>query len=172
MSNSIFQSPVYVNADILPVFTEGQSVINIAITGTISAGSLMPQVSNDGVFWQPMDTINQNSPSAISINSAGTYIATVSGWTQFRLLPSSDFSASCTTQYSVLPDLIVTEIVNPISISSIAPNWAAGTYAANSIVIYNGTFWSNTLSTSGVPGVSGWNNYTTLAAILTFILSN
>jgi hypothetical protein len=172
MINAIFQSPIYTNGDIFPVLINGQRTINVSIIGTISAGYLTPQVSSDGIFWESIDTIAQNIPSEITLNQAGTYIIDVDGWAQFQLVASADFSASCTTQYFILPYPILTKIINPISISSIAPNWVAGTYAANSIVIYNGTFWSNTLSTSGVPGVSGWNNYTTLADLLTFILSN
>lgn len=34
--------------------------------------------------------------------------------------------------------------------------WSAGTYAANNLVTYNGTYYVNTASTSATPGNSPW----------------
>lgn len=44
------------------------------------------------------------------------------------------------------------------------PIWAAGTYAADKCVYYNGAYYKASTSTSGVPGVSGWTLITDILA--------
>jgi hypothetical protein len=151
----------------------GQPTVSINVLGNITTGSLTPQVSDDDVNWFDVVILAADGSDISSVLVPGLYRGDVNGFQNFRLQPTSDFvGAYCTVQYFAYPTPLLTKIVNATDLSLLAPTWVAGTYPANSVVLYSGSFWSNTTSTSGVPGVSGWNNYATIGDLITFILSS
>lgn len=152
----------------------GYPTVCVTIAGTISAGNFQAQAYGAGDSPAPVNipAIAPDGSIVSTIGAAGTYRFDVNGYNAFELVPSNDFSGNAVVVSSVAsPSPMFTQTISEADMALIASDWVAGTYAANSVVIYSGAIWSNNVSTSGTPGVSGWNQYTNLAALITYILT-
>ena len=172
MSNQMQKSQVYQDGKTGDMGLNGQPTVSVNIQGVIASGSLIPQVSLDGDNWYNISMSDNAGNVVSSIIAAGIFRADVNGYVGFRLIGSSLVTTNLTIQYFTFPEPMLTEITSEADMALIASDWVAGTYPANSVVIYSGAIWSNNASTSGVPGVAGWNQYTNLAALITYILTN
>lgn len=173
MSNQVLVSPISQGNSASSFGLSGLPTVSVNVRGTISGGNYVPQVSNDGVAWEDIQMFGTDGVAFSVISVAGIYRADVNGYQAFRLHASGGFAGTPTVQYFGYPtpmmSLLTEGLVNN---ALIAPSWQAGTYDANSVVFHDGSFWVADVSTSDEPGpATDWTEYTTLAALFTYILN-